>query len=61
MGVVVLEVKKFVAAGLLWKVRMGAVDLNADLDTAPRAEVILNGCRIKSAMLEMIVVSNNQL
>jgi hypothetical protein len=59
MGVAVRDVKKLAAAGLLWNVRMGDADLKADLDTAPRAEVILNGCRIENAILGVIVVSNN--
>ena len=60
MGVAVRDVKKLAAAGLLWNVRMGVADLKADLDTAPRAEVILNGFRIENAILEKTVVSNNR-
>jgi hypothetical protein len=51
MGVVVLDVKKFDAALVLWKVRTGAADLKADLEAAPRAEVSLNGCRNVKAIL----------
>lgn len=50
IGVAVLEVKK-VAAGLeWWNARMG-VDLKADFETAPSAEVSLSGCRIVNAIL----------
>lgn len=49
MGVVVLDVKKFVA-GLLWNDRM-AGDLKADFEATTRVELSLNGCRIVKAIL----------
>lgn len=48
-GVVVREVKKFVA-GLLWNDRI-AGDLKAVFEAPARAEVSLNGCRIVKAIL----------